>query len=167
MDSDNHNLERGPWPIRRQAEKRFWGKVRKSDSCWTWFGAVSSRGYGIFWIFGSTWSSAHRFAYRLCCGDIPRGWMVCHHCDNRVCVRPTHLFLGTAAENSKDMITKKRSNLGARNPRAKLGNTEVVRIRELASWGVRAIALGSQFGVTASSIRNVISGRTWSHLYEG
>jgi len=85
----------------------FWSKVQKSDGCWTWAGATWGRGYGAFKHEGRQ-VYAHRFAWEMAKGPIPAGLFVCHHCDNPLCVRPDHLFLGTHTDNMRDASRKGR-----------------------------------------------------------
>lgn len=97
--------------------ERFWPKVQKTDCCWEWTGYVMPNGYGTFGrgraIEGKVY--AHRFAYEALVGPIPVGQHVCHRCDNRRCVRPDHLFLGTQRDNMRDMVAKGRKRVWNRD----------------------------------------------------
>jgi len=94
-------------PAHRPLAERFHEKVRFGRGCWLWTGATMWKGYGAIGYFGKV-LRAHRVAWELCVGPIPRGRQVLHHCDNPACVRPNHLFLGTARDNSRDMSAKGR-----------------------------------------------------------
>lgn len=95
-----------------RAHATFWRKVRTNarTGCWEWARSCGSSGYGSFSNpFTKKKQPAHRFAYETEVGPIPDGMIICHHCDNPKCVRPEHLFLGTAADNTADMIAKGRA----------------------------------------------------------
>ena len=103
--------------------RRFMAKVEKSDGCWEWTAAKLKKGYGKFSKGRDGWELAHRASWRLKHGQIPQGMQVLHRCDNPSCVRPSHLFLGVARDNTHDMIRKGRARFhfhvtppcGARN----------------------------------------------------
>jgi hypothetical protein len=93
--------------------ERFWSKVDKSPGhgpngeCWIWTASTFDNGYGQLKVRGKN-RKAHRLAYEIQAGPIPEGLSVCHHCDNRPCIRLDHLFLGTPKENEQDKIAKGR-----------------------------------------------------------
>jgi hypothetical protein len=95
--------------VRRNLEDRFWEKVDIGPGCWTWRGARNTKGYGRL-DFNGPYRVAHRVMWELTHGPIPDGLFVLHHCDNPPCVRPTHLYLGTKADNNGDMWARGRAS---------------------------------------------------------
>jgi hypothetical protein len=86
---------------------RFWAKVSKGDGCWIWTGSRNPKGYGRL-NTGNRVRLAHAISWELSHGAVPDGLWVLHRCDNPPCVRPDHLWLGTAADNTADMVAKGR-----------------------------------------------------------
>lgn len=97
-------------------EQRFWAKVKKGkvNECWNWTGAKKGAGYGHLSLnkaaYKSIFMGAHRFSWLLHFGEIPKEMIVCHKCDNMLCVNPKHLFLGTRKDNTQDMVQKNRNS---------------------------------------------------------
>lgn len=148
---------------RGDASSRFWSKVDKTGECWLWRGARTPRGYGSFWL-KKRLTHAHRAAWELQNGEIPTGICVLHRCDNRACVRPSHLFLGTNKENTADMIIKRRGLVGSKNGQAKLTPKKVAQILHLYSCGYTQSSLSKRFKVCPAQIHNIVRGHSWKTL---
>lgn len=156
---------------KKNLEERFWSKVerRSEQECWPWLGDLASNGYGKFdiWKDGQrTCHTASRVAYMLTFGHIDANFYVCHKCDNPICVNPNHLFLGTPRENSIDKLRKGRANFQATAEGvAKLTREQVLEIR--AKYNppkCDSSHLSAEYGLDASSIRKIISRKTWRHI---
>jgi len=126
------------------------------DGCWLWQGAVGSDGYGRLRRRGQTFS-AHRFAYELFKGPIPEELCVMHRCDVPLCVSPTHLALGTKADNSQDMLRKGRD--GETNP--KLRFQQVLEVRRMLAGGATKAEVCEVFGICRSTVQDIEAGATW------
>ena len=147
-------------------EERFKAKLSARDpvtGCIEWMGYRVERGYGqIRW--GDAMEGAHRVAYMLKHGPIPTGLSVLHKCDNPPCCNDEHLFLGTHADNSADMVTKGREAKGEKQGGAKLKAADVEGIRRLLAEGKSQADLASVYGVSRAQIGNIKRGQAWRHL---
>ena len=137
-----------------EREARFWQMVDKSGDCWVWTAHKNEHGYGLFSINNQS-KRAHRIAYTMAFGEIPEGLVVCHHCDNRRCVRPDHLFLGTKRDNTHDAMKKGRLT-GPRKPAGKIVNdpNAIATILREHDRGASARSIARQFGVDHRTIRS-------------
>lgn len=144
----------------------FWSKVspEPNTGCWLWTGYRGK--YGTVSV-GNRSVSAHRRAYGLAKGPIPPGMYVLHRCDLPGCVNPAHLFLGTAADNSRDMVRKGRSTFGERHHGAKLTEAEVQLIRNEPRTRGSGRRLAQRFGVTPTTISAIRNGESWSKRANG
>jgi len=178
------------WP---PFEERFWARVQKSDGCWIWTGNKTPQGYGSTYNAGyyeGRREHAHRISYRMAYGDFPREMLVCHKCDNPPCVRPDHLFLGTANDNQQDAKNKNRLptgdrhwshrrpdlvpkghkrpyaiwSRGSKNPQSKLTEQDILYIRELAHLKVKYRTIAKAFNVSDDSVEKIIHRKSWKHI---
>jgi len=144
--------------------EKLWSKVDKTGDCWEWIGRKSS-GYGYLWHEGKE-VGAHRLSWMLHNGQIPEGMLICHTCDNRGCVNPDHLFLGTYKENTQDAVDKGRMSRGEKNGNSKLTKDQVVAIKK--EWKAmeykNKAELARKYGVTDTQIGRIISGSRWGWL---
>lgn len=134
------------------------------DGCWPWTAASCRDGYGYLRFEGRS-QLAHRLAYRIANGDFPDELKVCHTCDNPPCVNPSHLFLGTQADNTADMATKRRSTHGERST-SHLSEADVDLIHDLKARGATQRAIAARFGVNPSTVSRIVNGKRWVVKWE-
>lgn len=144
--------------------ERFYSKLAFGNSdCWIWRGHVDNIGYGRFPYNGE--NKAHRVSYSLHKGEIPKGMLVMHSCDNRQCVNPDHLSIGTQKENMQDMASKGRGKspklFGAKNPMSKLTKEKVDQIRLLCSSGEKQSNVAKSFSVSPMTVSRIVRKELW------
>lgn len=156
-------------------EVRFWMGVKSSrDGCWEWTNSRNIAGYGMLFYQGRS-QPAHRVSWQIHSGPIPEGLFVCHQCDNPRCVRPSHLFLGTALDNARDRDRKGRAGKrpsrkgckgleGESHPMSVLSASDVLLIRARLDEGESSVAIGKEYGVDTSTISSIRRRRTWRHI---
>lgn len=155
-------------------EHRFWKKVDKNGpihptcgQCWSWTGGLSKRGYGQFMV-GRRGLRSHRYSYTLHVGRIPNGLSVLHKCDNRSCVNPDHLFVGTTLDNQRDKVLKCRQAKGETNGSSKLTEAQALEIKaryKRESYRVsNSRELAKEYGVCRATIVAIGTGQVWKHL---
>lgn len=144
----------------------FWTHVKKSRGCWEWLGCKFTGGYGRVRVSRTSCMVAHRKAWILTNGPIPHGMLVCHKCDNPSCVRPSHLFLGTHADNIHDCMKKNRrvDHSGEKHPMAILDNNSVLLIRAAHADGEIQTHIAKKHGVSPQVINHVVKRKTWRHV---
>jgi DNA-binding transcriptional regulator YiaG len=141
-----------------------------NGDCWEWKSHIRPNGYGRVWFEGRM-QYAHRVVYELVIGKIPKGegyhgTCVCHKCDNRKCVNPAHLFLGSNADNVRDKKEKGRAPRmqGEANGFAKLTADQVREIRRLSEEGLTQRAIANRFGISQKQVSRIVRGKRWAHL---
>jgi hypothetical protein len=142
----------------------FWAKVDRSGECWDWTAALDIGGYGVFNI-GARMARAHRVSWVLENGPLPEGSTVLHRCDNRRCVRPKHLYLGTMRENVADMDARGRrghgwhpTRKGQEHQAARLSDETVAAIRAAMAAGGKQRHVAARFGVSHTYVGMLVRG---------
>lgn len=148
-------------------EEKFWSyvNIKGSDDCWEWNRGRTGNGYGLFTKpNGQGRVLSHRMAYELSKGKIPKGKLVCHHCDNPPCCNGNHLFLGTKSDNMMDAIKKRIMPLGSQLPQSKLNEKNVKIAREMYKKGHSINELAKKFRVNGRTMRDALERKTWKHV---
>ncbi len=143
----------------------FLKRIDRSGDCWVWRGGMATLGYGLF-----KKKYAHRYSIEFFTGQSPIGWEVCHKCDNRACVNPEHLFLGTHGDNMRDCASKGRfwqqqpeNYARARAicmnnaPKPKIAHSDYPRIIQLYAEGTPQTRIAAEYKVTPSNISKLIT----------
>lgn len=173
-----------PWN-KKPIEERFWNRVDKTGECWLWTGSAGKgrNAYGTVSAWDHKTWPAHRVAWTLASGPIPDGMLVCHRCDTPRCVRPDHLFLGTASDNQKDSVAKGRAFAqrfphvaasyfkgrrpkGERSSFAKLTAKQALEVRRRADAGESHEAIALDFPINRAAVGCIARRETWTHLPE-
>lgn len=147
--------------------RRFWTLVETAgeDDCWVWKERTDKDGYGIVYDSEQRKSRrAHRVSYEMHYGPIPEGLLVCHKCDNPPCVNPSHLFLGTAKDNSDDMVRKGRSKVTRGCFKSKLTDEIVLEICKRIDAGDTYDDISRDAGVSKPAISRINTGVVWGWL---
>lgn len=161
----------------KNTRERFLEKVNLhgGTACWNWAGSRSGSGYGQFWD-GSRNIPAHWF---LLDSRPEKGQEACHHCDNKLCVRPSHIFIGTRSDNMRDMVSKGRHNAipgcvamlkvrrvksGQNNHEAVLSDADAATIKAIKPGYGRGVAVAKHFKVSATVVSGIWSGKRWAHI---
>lgn len=162
----------------------YTGSVDPESGCQNWTGPINNEGYGVLFLKsvkangGRQVKSAHRFSYEKYVGPIPDSMCLMHSCDNRRCVNPAHLSVGTWSENNKDRSIKGRSGSktysaedkekyskmfrGSGNANAKLTEEQAREIKYCTTMGCAQLA--KKFGVSRITVQTIRSGRAWKHV---
>ncbi len=157
--------------------ERFWNKVVKTTGCWQFNSAKDRDGYHAFQYSINNKkikTGAHRFMLMILGHNIPKGYVVCHHCDNPSCVNPDHLFIGTVNDNNQDKVKKGRQTSfpGSKNPLSKIDEFTARRIKAEAIVGSRVgynngsniKEIAKKYRVHVETVRLIANGKTWKHI---
>jgi len=137
--------------------------VDQKSGCWVWRGSMR-RAYGVFHDHQQR-ISAHRASWFIHNGKIPKGKLVCHHCDNPICVNPSHLFLGTDTDNNQDKSKKGRAR-GNENKGEKANNVLLTEclVRKIRTSKLRPFEIAKKMGLKYGTVLSVIKRNNWRHV---
>lgn len=145
---------------------RFWSKVIKTKACWEWQAGKCSYGYGRFKLEGR-YVGAHRYSYVIHYGELPKGLLVMHSCDNPSCVNPNHLSLGTNKDNMDDKVNKGRQSrlLGSLNGRSKFTENQILEMRDkYVPYKYSVKRLAQDYNISEVVMYRIIHRILWKHI---
>lgn len=132
-----------------------------NTGCWIWMNFCNPKGYGMFHVIsGKSMRLSHCVSHELFKGEIPKGLLVCHHCDNPFCVNPEHLFLGTNLDNIKDKVRKGRQL----NKNLKLSNQDAIEMVTRFKNGENATDLAEEYGIYRATVYSIAYGKSRKNL---
>lgn len=143
--------------------------IDDASKCWNWSKSISKYGYGKFGMNGKHWR-AHRLSFEIFKGEIHQNKLVLHHCDNRKCVNPEHLYLGDHYQNAQDIKKRNRTYLisepkrGGNNPCAKLNDDIVIKIRAEIKNGELGKNIAKNHNVSVATISMIKNNKIWNHI---
>ncbi len=155
-------------------------EIDTDTGCWIWKGYLTTKGYASIYTHVPTPIGTrkkrfllHRIAYAIAYKKDPLGLCVCHHCDNRSCVNPNHLFLGTVGDNNRDAFKKGRNKpvgvypkKGMAHPKARYNEDQIRQMRRLHKAGVTVKELQVQFGGSRGGIHAIVTYVNWKHVMD-
>lgn len=148
-----------PEKIRKRIIKN---SEKNETGCWAWKKSLTKSGYPDMCVYKEQDHGGHRWSYRVFKGEIPNKKLVCHSCDNRNCVNPNHLFLGTPRDNIIDMHKKGRwcNRKGTNHPLSKLKQTDINKMFYLKEAGKNQSEIAKKFNVDQSCVSRVLNNKT-------
>lgn len=164
-------VKKGPRPLKTLAERLAgkW-KYNPANGCWEWRRNFNDSGYGMIWMKRGNGTDrserAHRLSWAAWRGPIPNGMSVLHRCDNRRCVNPDHLFLGTRADNVRDCAAKGRMPRGERHHASKLTAIDIIAIRHRCAKGEHQSSIAKEYGINQGTISEIVNRKLWVHVGE-
>lgn len=148
--------------------------IKRKNGCWDWQGEIHPNGYGFATNYEKNKKGyVHRVSYEIFKGQIPDGLCVCHTCDNRCCIAPDHLWIGTSKENNNDAKIKGRTKhvklfapKGENNGSSKLKEFEVKEIKKMISEGEKIAVIARKYNISWSVIDSIKRNLTWRHVLQ-